>query len=313
MNLLSRFEAIANAGSLRKAADGLNITQPALSRSLRQLELHYARPLLDRHSRGVRPTVFGYRLLATISRVNREWELAELELASEGSMVDGVLRISAGPLWMAVVLPVVATRLQKLFPNLTLEIGFFTGDAAMTALFEGRLDVLLGGLPKLDRNPTQFVTHQFTSVRDRVIARADHPIHQCRPQDVDAVHAYPWITFAADQIYEGETLHAIVERTGTAPNVRVRSTSLLAVIRLLQEGDYLSLLPDAFATGVSGPPLAVVPIDLGRRVTRSGALYRKSVEHFEPLRVLVSLCATYFTESATTISNVGGTVARLEG
>jgi DNA-binding transcriptional LysR family regulator len=298
MNLLSRFHAIAEAGSVRRAADRLHITQPALSRSLRQLELHYGQPLLERHARGVRATAFGSKLLATISRVSREWELAELELKAEGSAIDGVLRISSGPLWSGVVLPVVATRLQRLFPNLSLEIGFITGDAAMSALIDGRLDLMLGGLPKLDRGMGNIASHQFTSVRDRVVARADHPIQACHPLDYGAVHDYPWITYAVDSIYEAETLHAIVERTGMAPNIRVRSTSLLSVIRLLQEGDYLCMLPDAFAAGVSGPPLRPVPVELGRRVTNSGVLYRKSIANFEPLRVLIELCTAYFEGSA---------------
>lgn len=294
MSLLLRFQAIAEAGSVRRAAETLNITQPALSRSLRQLEQRYGTELLERHARGVRPTLFGNKLLSTISRVTREWELAELELTTPGSAVDGVLRIAAGPLWSAVVLPVVTTRLQQLFPNLSLEIGFVSGDHAVNAVIEGRLDLIVGSPPNLNRGKSVITSHQFTSVRDRVIARADHPIQSCGPQDHSRLHDFPWVTYCGDSIYETETQHAVIERTGMAPNIRVRSTSLLSVIRLLQEGEYLSILPDAFAAGVNGTPLSPVPIDIGYRAFRTGVHYRKSIANFEPLRAMIDLCADYF-------------------
>lgn len=291
MNLLFRFQAIAEAGSVRKAAEALNITQPALSRSLGQLEQFYRQSLFERHARGVRLTGFGKRLLSTISRLARDWELAELELASGGRSAEGVLRVSAGPLWSSVVLPVVISRLRRSYPNLVIEMGY---QPMMSALLEGRIDVSFGGLHELERGGGQLIAQPFTTVRDRVIAHTDHPIQRCRPDDYDAVHDYPWIIYAADPIYEAETLHAVVERTGAAPRIRVRATSLLATLRLLQEGDYLCMLPDAAVAGMTGRPIKSAPIELGRRVGPSGALYRSALASYPPIQEMLRLCAQYF-------------------
>ncbi|WDR03973.1 LysR family transcriptional regulator [Devosia algicola] len=155
MNLLFRFQAIAEAGSVRRAAERLNITQPALSRSLAQLEKHYAQPLLERHARGVRPTGFGQRLLSTISRLARDWELAEIELASGGRLAEGLLRINAGPLWSAVALPAILVKLHQMFPNLVVEIGNRSGAAVNADLMEGRIDVSFGGMHAADMLSSQ--------------------------------------------------------------------------------------------------------------------------------------------------------------
>lgn len=311
MSLLFRFQAIAKAGSVRKAAEALNITQPALSRSLGQLEQFYRQPLFERHARGVRPTGFGARLLSTILRLSRDWELAELELASGGRSAEGILRISAGPLWSSVVLPVVISQLRRGYPNLVIEMGY---QPMMSALLEGLIDVSFSGLYSLERGADQLTARPFTTVRDRIIARADHPIHRRRPDDYDAVHDYPWIVYAEDPIYETESLHAVIERTGAAPRVRVRSASLLTVLRLLQEGDYLCMLPDAAVTGMFGQPLKPTPIDLGRRGGPSGALYRSAVASYPPLQEMLRLCALYFEgksgahplESASTVDRIVG-------
>lgn len=298
-NLLLRFKSIAEAGSLRRAADVLNITQPALSRSLHQLEEHYGQPLFERHARGIRPTIFGQKLLSTVSRLRRDWELAEQELMTPGSPINGVLKIDAGPLWAAVTLPVIATRFQELFPNIALEIGFLSGDNGINALLNGELDIVFGGLPRLEPGYPEIVAHHFTTVNDRVVARDNHPIHQRAADDYGALLEYPWITFLPNPLFASVALHSVVERTGSMPDVKVKSASLFAVIRLLQEGNYLCILPDAFAAGVSGRPLKQAPIVLSKSTSRSGALYRKNIANYEPLRALMDMCAAYFADVKT--------------
>ncbi|MEF2071110.1 LysR family transcriptional regulator [Consotaella aegiceratis] len=292
--LLFRFQAIAGAGSLRKAAESLHITQPALSRSLHQLERYYGQRLVERHARGVRPTPFGNRLLGMISRLGRDWELAEQELRSEPATMAGVLRISCGPLWIAVVMPILAAQLQRMFPNLSLEIGYVTADSAFDTLLDGTFDIVLGGLPADAQRHSSVLVRPFSTVRDKIVTRAGHPLQDCRADDYAAVLAYPWIAFEADQIYETETLHAVLERTGVMPNIRVRSTSLLFIIRLLQEGDYLCMLPDAFVTGLTEMGLKLAPIDLGRRISPTGAMFRKSAADYLPLQAFLSLCDDFF-------------------
>ena len=55
--------AVVQAGSMGKAAQRLNITQPAISRSIAELEQALGVKLLDRHRQGVEPTEFGRALL----------------------------------------------------------------------------------------------------------------------------------------------------------------------------------------------------------------------------------------------------------
>jgi DNA-binding transcriptional LysR family regulator len=293
MSLLFRFQTISDAGSVRKASEILNVTQPALSRSLSQLEKHYGQPLLERHARGVRPTAFGQRLLATVSRLARDWDLAEAELASGNPGAEGRLSIHAGPLWSSVVLPTVIPRLHETFPNLTIEMTPSMG-TSLPALLEGRIDVSFGGLYAPERNYPQLEARAFSTIRDRVTARADHPIQACDPGDYAMIHKFPWIIYAADPIYEAETIHAVMERTGAMPQVRVRSSSLLAIFRLLQDGDYLCILPDAAVYGIPGRPILPIPIEMGRRNSETGALLRRTTAQYPPMHALLELCAAYF-------------------
>ena len=57
------FMTVAQVGSLRKAAQRLNTVQPAISRSIAELEQTLGVHLLDRHSQGVMPTEYGRELI----------------------------------------------------------------------------------------------------------------------------------------------------------------------------------------------------------------------------------------------------------
>lgn len=297
MSLLFRFQTIAAAGSVRKASEILNVTQPALSRSIAQLEAHYGEQIFERHARGMRTTAFGERLLSTISRLSRDWELAEEHLQDGKSDLEatGRLTLSAGPLWGSVVLPTVITQLQQIFPNVTVRVIPDVADAEQ-AVLEGRLDASFGGIYGPEDTRSLLERRPFSDIRDRLVARADHPIHQRGADDYQAVHEYPWIAYTADPIYQAETMHAVTERTGMLPVIRVQSGSLLTTLRLLQEGDYLAILPDAAAIGFPGKPIRPTPMVLGNRGAKTGAIYRKVTAQYAPLKALLELCETYFSD-----------------
>lgn len=66
LRLLTAYAAVARTGSIQAAAAELNVTQPAISQAVRQLEYHIGLPLLDRGRRPARPTEAGEALATAI-------------------------------------------------------------------------------------------------------------------------------------------------------------------------------------------------------------------------------------------------------
>lgn len=296
---LFRLRTIAAEGSMSRAAESLNLTQPALTHSVAQLERHFGKPLLVRHARGVTPTVFGARVIATVDRLARHWELAERDLSDADRGMTGVLRLRAGPLWRAVVLPDVVSRFQNRYPGLNVEIEHGSFRSTVRDLTEGRVDVIFAGVQIADGPHPRIESRQFTVVHDRVVARADHPIFgypRDRKGHIDprGVLDFPWIVYTADPVYELETVHGTLERVGQAPDIRIRSASLVATLGFVQKGDYLCVLPEAAIAGVASPPIAPVPVELGHRMIQSGALFREEMSDWPPLVHLLDLAQAYF-------------------
>lgn len=292
---LFRLQAIIEEGSLRRAAERLHVTQPALSRSLIQLEQYFGQALVERHARGVRPTLFGRKVLSASLRLMRQWELTDRELRTEANATTIDLRIGAGPVWRTVILPVVMLDMQQRFPNVVFEIHRAHPTESYRDLSEGRLDVILSGTGQEPQQP-RLIQKQLGIVRNIVVAREDHPIFgrvnaEGRVRSETALE-YPWLVYTEYSVYRELTIHAIHERLGTSPRIGLVCDSLNTTLATLQRGDYLSLLPEPITLAASGPKLVPVPVDLVPREVSVGMIIREELESSEPVRELEIACAS---------------------
>ncbi|NIZ08621.1 LysR family transcriptional regulator [Pseudooceanicola sp. HF7] len=293
---LFRLQAIFEEGSLRKAAERLNLTQPALSRSLAQLEQYFGRPLLERHARGVTPTPFGERVLSESLRMQRQWAISEAALRSGEVEGTRVMRIGAGPVWRAVMVPELLLHLQKAFPKMDFVVKNTRYSQAVTDLREGRLDVLFTGAPLEEGAAQRLRAHAFAEIADHVVARECHPIFETRGPDglvpLERLLDYPWVIYDEIPAYAATAGNALFEQIGRDPRISVRCESLLSTMTVLQRGDFLSILPDAAARAVQSPALREVPVSLRPRRTTAQIIYRDELEDWPPLQALLDSAAS---------------------
>jgi len=95
LHLLRLFATVARTGSFSRAADTLHISQPAISKGVRDFELQVGCRLLDRTPKGVRPTREGQALARHAEALFAVERAAEDELLSLRSLDSGSLRIGA--------------------------------------------------------------------------------------------------------------------------------------------------------------------------------------------------------------------------
>lgn len=118
LNLLRSFYAVAEAGSVSRAAKLGYISQPALSKAVRELEKNVGIPLVERSARGVHLTEAGatlYEHAKMLFALERE---AEEAMGSHRNMDVGTLRIGASTTLITYVLPPLLARFHKLQPHL---------------------------------------------------------------------------------------------------------------------------------------------------------------------------------------------------
>jgi len=139
--------AIADAGSLRRAAEVLGKSQPALTKSLRQAEDDLGVPLFQRSSRGVVLTEMGERVLSRARTISSEISRLDDEVAQLRGEQVGSVNVCLSPLAAAQIMPSALALFRKTHESVevALSSGLFPG--ALKPLREGKTDIVIGPAP----------------------------------------------------------------------------------------------------------------------------------------------------------------------
>src|SRR3954471_13438398 len=134
---------VVQAGSMRKGATLLNTSQPAISRSIAELEDAIGVRLLDRNPQGVEPTAYGRALLDGGTAAFDDLQQAVKNIEFLADPTAGQVRIGCNPLLAATFVSAVVDRLSRCYPR----VGFHLVAGQIETLYRelsGRnLDLLI--------------------------------------------------------------------------------------------------------------------------------------------------------------------------
>jgi len=179
---LRNFMAVIERGSLGRAAEALNISQPALTKSIRRLEERLGVPLFHRETRGMRPTPYGEALRDHARQIATGIDQALREIDAMRAGSEGTVRLAAGPLVSDEILSRAVVLLQRGRPGIRINIHTAIGDPR-DGLLAGIYDFVLAVLP-LESTSQRFRQQMLFEDRISVIAAAEHPL--AKPDRVSA-------------------------------------------------------------------------------------------------------------------------------
>lgn len=173
---LEVFSALARSASLKRAAEQLHLTQPAVSKTLKELEDIIGHSLADRSRAGVRLTPEGELFLqfAEQSTAAIRHGLRSLQGVSEAA---GRLRVGALPSVASSILPQAAARFVSQTPDTILEITEGAHLDLTARLRSGGLDMVVGRLGRPD-SMAGLSFRQLYTEEVIVVARPDSPAAQ---------------------------------------------------------------------------------------------------------------------------------------
>lgn len=273
--LISHFMAVASHLSVSRAARTLNLTQSAVSKSIKQLQDRLGVDLIERTPHGIRLTAYGEAFARRGRRIETELNdsLRELRVLKEGAV--GTLRIGAGLVWSQKLLPPIIARFQALHPgvNVVLQTGVIS--TLVPDLTSGELDLLCVTLDFPD-SPA-LVKERLIDVQHAIFARAGHPL--CRRSRVlpQELAECSWVALRND--YVGfSRLSAFAAASGLPPpTIRVEVPADLSIIAMLTASDYLGSLPLALQDTARSMGVLPVPVrDAQLWNARAGFAYRST-------------------------------------
>lgn len=141
--------AVIEHGTFNRAAAALSLSQPAISKSIAQLERSLGAKLFERGKHGARPTAAG--LLAARTATNIDWAIrhARAEIRASAEHLVGPLVIGATPSMILGLLPRALGLLAKTYPDASIVINEGLDDLLLAALDRGEIELLVGPVQSL--------------------------------------------------------------------------------------------------------------------------------------------------------------------
>jgi len=243
--------AVVDHGGVTAAARVLNVSQPALTRSVRQLEESLDVRLLARVGRGVVPTRFGRSLAQHARTIEAELrhtarDISDLQLAEAGHIALG-----ASPIGMATLVGPAVARLRKARPGLTVDVRNDAFESQLDALDRGDLDVVIGALFSGGGNHEHLVEEVLFQNSLSVIVRGDHPLTQRDDLSFADLADESWVIARGSSTIRQLVANEFRFEGAETPKFAVETDSMLCVKGLLLSGDFVCANPaELFATEI---------------------------------------------------------------
>ncbi len=254
--------AVAQFGSMAKAANQLAVSHPVVSRSISELEHTLGVRLLERNPRGVELTEFGRAILSRSHAAFDELRQGVKDIEFLSDPTAGEVRIGTSPPLAASFVSSVIDRLSRRHPRIVFQIVTETGEAQRRNLSERRVDLLIyRKFSYLDDEQLSFeVLFESPYV---VAAGAKNPWVRRRRIALGELMDELWALPAPDQTFGSFVVEAFRASGLAFPHATVVATALEMCANLLKTGRYLTVLPEFWLQFPERHPfIRKLPVDL---------------------------------------------------
>lgn len=241
LNQLRDVVAVAENGSLRAAGRHLGIAQPAITRSIREIEHELGATLFERHAKGVRLTEMGRAFVRRAEAVQRELQRAEDEIKQLKGKMTGEISLAVSTASALSLLPKALADFRKKYPDPVLKITESLFAQVELELLSGRIDFYVGPYEQ-GSTANSFIVEELFENQRHVVARRGHPL--AKATSYDELKDAKWLRPAvAERTTEGDFDLAFEDFGLSDPQITLQSRSALITMLAVANSDLLTVLP----------------------------------------------------------------------
>ena len=237
---------ITEVGSMVRAGEVVGMTQPAVTKAVRDLERDLGVQLFQRGNRGVTPSIYGDALVRHAQGVLAQLEHAAEEIDDLAHGAGG--RVAIGTLLAASawLLPKAIVRLRAERPRVVVDVVEGTNDRLQPMLLRGDLDMVVGRLSEF-RHRAGVHQEPLYSEEIVILTRPGHPVaRQTEPRLAD-LQEIDWILPPPETTLRRQLEKAFFDAGLDPPRCAVQSVSLLTNRQLLYDSDLIGAWPRGVA------------------------------------------------------------------
>jgi DNA-binding transcriptional LysR family regulator len=249
LKLLTLFDSL---GQIRLVAEKLNVTQPAVSKQLAELEAGLGTSVMTRVGNRLQLTAVGETLTRHAREVFHQLEQARYEVDALTSGLSGKISVGAVATVLPVFAPELILELKRRAPHVNVALQEATSDRLFPLLANGSLDFVLSRTEPVGFGKSEFASRPIMEDPIVVVCGRDHPLASRRNVVASDLAGSPWI-LPPKEAPTYLALHSWLEKAGgTFPDGCVQSISLATNEAMLANYPFLALMPLAVARQRAG-------------------------------------------------------------
>lgn len=290
--------ALYESRNLHATSRQMNMSQPAASKMLKDIENFFGMTLFLRQPRSMEPTEAGQLLVRYARSILNDTDrliddLMSLREGGQGNLVIGAV---AGA--VPVLLPQAINALKAERPRLVVRLFENSSDQLLASLEYKRLDVVIGRLT----DPAQRHLFDFEPLNAEpvsLVVRADHPLvarmtpslepaGETRAPTLAEIVRWPWVMHPIQSPMRGLFEAALAQAGVPSPRNVVETTSTQTTLQLIGSSDAIALMPTSvLRTAVSAGRFVGLPLVVGEPLSHYGILTRRGEACPEIVRLFV--------------------------
>lgn len=166
---LNVFITVARSLSFTRAAATLDISQPAVSKHIKELEADFGEPLFDRKGNSISLTKKGHDIIPLVESILESYTALDDMISREGNNFEGLLHIGASTTIAQYVLPSILAQFNKSYPSIRVSVISANSDDIVKMLKSKQIDIAL-----IEGNNTDNSVHYTPFAADRVVLVSAH-------------------------------------------------------------------------------------------------------------------------------------------
>ncbi|WP_174279690.1 LysR substrate-binding domain-containing protein [Sphingomonas bacterium] len=237
---LNHLIAVAELGGLRRAARHLGIAQPAITRSIQELEHELGVVLFERHASGMTPTPIGEAFVRRGLVVQRELERARDEVQQLKGISNGIVSIGLSTAPHVAMLPMVLEPFQRRYPDVRLRITEGLFPALEPEIRSGAIDFYVGPLAE-EGLTGEYITEKLFNNSRVILARRGHRLRDAT--SLAELKGARWVSTSVTINAEAELWPLFQQHGLPRPVTAVEARSALSTIAVAASSDLLAMMP----------------------------------------------------------------------
>ena len=232
--------AIVERGSLRAAAKHLGLAQPAMSRSVRELESELGVVLFERNKFGMTLTTVGEIFVRRAKAMQAEMQRTMDEIEQYKGKGHGDITVAFSAAGHIALLPGILPSFRRRFPDVRINVVEGTFPMLETEIRDGLIDLYYGPVSKGFVDPALVVEQLFENARI-IGVRRNHPLrHATKLADLIGAS---WVTTPVAIDTDNEVNVVFAEAGLPAPHIAMQAAPSMSLVSILISSDLLAPLP----------------------------------------------------------------------